>query len=69
MAKRTEFLKGVTEMTVEVLTARIQEDEMRLRKLQFAHAVTPLENPMSIRALGRDISRLKTELRKRQLTA
>jgi large subunit ribosomal protein L29 len=35
--------------------------------MQFAHAITPLENPMSIRALRRDISRLKTELKKRTL--
>ncbi len=31
------------------LKARIQEDELRLKKLQFAHAISPLENPMSIR--------------------
>jgi large subunit ribosomal protein L29 len=66
---KVEFKNSIKEMTIEVLTARILEEEMRLKKLQFAHAVTPLENPMSIRALGRDISRLKTELRKRQLSA
>jgi large subunit ribosomal protein L29 len=38
-----------------------------MKKMQFAHAITPLENPMSIRALRRDISRLKTELKKRAL--
>jgi large subunit ribosomal protein L29 len=69
MAKKTEFLNSVTELTAEALTARINEDEMRLRKLQFAHAVTPLENPMSIRALRKDLARLKTELQKRKLNA
>jgi large subunit ribosomal protein L29 len=42
--------------------ARIQEDELRLKKLEFAHAISPLENPMSIRSLRKDIARLKTKL-------
>ena len=44
------------------LQARIGEDELRLKKLEFAHAISPLENPMSIRSLRKDIARLKTEL-------
>ncbi len=50
------------------LKARIQEDEMRLKKLEFAHVITPLENPMSIRSLRKDLARLKTELKKKSLT-
>jgi large subunit ribosomal protein L29 len=69
MAKKVEFLNSIKEMNIDALKARIVEDEMRLKKLQFAHAVTPLENPMNIRALRRDVSRLKTELRKKQLSA
>lgn len=49
------------------LKARVQEDELRLKKLEFAHAISPLENPMSIRDLRKDVARLKTELRKREL--
>ncbi len=45
------------------LQARIGEDELRLKKLEFAHAISPLENPMSIRSLRKDIARLKTELK------
>ena len=47
------------------LKARIQEDELRLKKLEFAHAISPLENPMSIRSLRKDLARLKTELQKK----
>jgi len=54
-------------MTEADLKARIQEDELRLKKLEFAHAISPLENPMSIRDLRKDVARLKTELRKREL--
>jgi len=53
-------------MNVPDLTARIQEDELRLKKLEFAHAISPLENPMSIRSLRKDVARLKTELQKKK---
>ncbi len=67
MSKRIDFIKGLKDLSDTDLNARIREDELRLKKLEFAHAISPLENPMSIRALRQDIARLKTELRKRQL--
>jgi large subunit ribosomal protein L29 len=69
MSKRIDFVKGVQEMNETDLKARIQEDELRLKKLEFAHAISPLENPMSIRSLRRDVARLKTELKKKALGA
>ncbi len=69
MAKTTDYLKSIKDLNASDLTARIKEDEMRLKKLEFAHAISPLENPVSIRGLRRDIARLKTELRKKQLGA
>ena len=66
MAKKIDFNKGLKDMSEADLKARIQEDELRLKKLEFAHAISPLENPMSIRDLRRDVARLKTELRTRQ---
>lgn len=49
------------------LKARITEDELRLKKLEFAHAIAHIENPLSIRGLRRDLARLKTELKRRAL--
>ena len=69
MAKNLDFVKSLKDMSLTDLKARIQDDELRLKKLEFAHAITPLENPMSIRSLRRDISRLKTELTKKLATA
>ena len=66
MSKKIEFLNSLTGMNEQDLKARIQEDEQRLKKLQFAHGISPLENPMSVRALRKDIARLKTELSKRK---
>ena len=67
MLKKIEFNKGLKDMSAADLNARIGEDEMRLKKLEFAHAISPLENPMSIRDLRKDVARLKTELRKKEL--
>jgi large subunit ribosomal protein L29 len=69
MIKKIEFNKSVKEFTPEDLEARIHEDEVRLKKMTFAHAITPLENPMAIRSLRKDIARMKTELTKRELGA
>ena len=65
--KKVEFNKGLKDLNETDLQARIREDEMRLKKLEFAHVITPLENPMSIRGLRKDVARLKTELQKRKL--
>lgn len=67
MLKKIDFVKSIREMSESDLKARIQEDEMRLKKLEFAHVITPLENPMSIRSLRKDLARLKTELKKKSL--
>jgi large subunit ribosomal protein L29 len=68
MAKeRISFNKGLQDLNVNDLNARIIEDKVRLKRLKFAHAISPLENPMSIRNLRQDIARIKTELKKRSL--
>jgi large subunit ribosomal protein L29 len=62
MSKKVDFVNSLKDQNEVDLKARIQEDELRLKKLEFAHAISPLENPMSIRALRKDIARLKTAL-------
>jgi large subunit ribosomal protein L29 len=69
MAKKTDFLKSIQGLNEADLKARIAEDQLRLKKIEFAHAISPLENPMSIRSLRKDIARLQTELKKRSVTA
>ena len=65
--KKYDFNKGLKDSSVVDLKARIDEDQLRLKKLEFAHTISPLENPMSIRGLRQDIARLKTELKKKEL--
>jgi large subunit ribosomal protein L29 len=67
MSKKADFQKSIHGMNEQDLGMRIIEDELRLKKLQFAHAISPLENPMTIRNLRKDIARLKTEFKKKEL--
>ena len=69
MSKKLDFIKSVHGLNESDLTARIKEDELRLKKLEFAHAISPLESPITIRNLRRDVARLKTELKKKELEA
>ena len=67
MSKTADFKKSIQSLNEQDLHARIKEDELRLKKLEFAHAISPLENPISIRNLRKDLARLKTEIKKQQL--
>jgi len=42
MSKRIDFVTSIKDLGEAELKARIQEDELRLKKLEFAHAITPL---------------------------
>ena len=66
MSKTIDFKKSIQNLNEQDLQGKIKEDEQRLKKLEFAHAISPLENPMSIRNLRREVARLKTELKKKQ---
>ncbi|MBN9350523.1 MAG: 50S ribosomal protein L29 [Chitinophagaceae bacterium] len=66
MSVRNDFMTSLKNMTDEDLKNRINEDELRIKKLKFAHAVSPLENPMSIRQLRKELARTKTEFLKRK---
>lgn len=67
MSKKQDFLTSINGLSAEDLKAKIAEDELRLKKVSFTHTISPLENPVSLRLLRRDIARLKTALRKKEL--
>lgn len=67
MSNKNDFRNSLKEMSEVDLKSKIEEDELRIKKLKFAHAVSPLENPMSIRDVRKDLARLKTQLRTKQL--
>ena len=67
MSKRNDFANSVKDLNETDLAARSKEDELRLKKLKFAHAISPLESPVTIRLLRKDVARLKTALTKKKV--
>ena len=61
--------KEVKEMTSEELVAKLAELKSELFNLRFRQASGQLDNPVSIRTCKRDIARINTEIRARELKA
>ncbi len=57
----------IKDLTTEEIKEKIETEKAALTKMKMNHAVSPLENPMFIRTTRRNIARLMTELRKREL--
>jgi len=57
-----------TELSLDELYELEETEKLRLRKLRFNHAVAALENPLTLRQLRREIARIKTEIRARELS-
>ena len=57
----------INEMSSGELMERLEEEKKQLRKLKMNHAVSPLENPMKIKAYRHTVARIITELHKREL--
>ncbi len=57
----------IIELTTAEIIERISVTKEEYIRMCLNHSVNPLENPMKIRFTRRNIARLNTELRKRQL--
>ena len=49
------------------LVEKLENAVDALNKMKLNHNITPLENPSEIKAARRDIARMQTELRQREL--
>ncbi|SKC88365.1 50S ribosomal protein L29 [Ohtaekwangia koreensis] len=56
---KTTDIKG---LTVTELKEKIGTEKEALRKLQFAHQISSVENPMKLKETRKLIARLSTEL-------
>ena len=60
-------IKEVKELETKELVEKLEAAVDALNKKKINHNVTPLENPSEIKVARRDIARMKTELRQREL--
>ena len=57
----------INELSVKELTERMNAQKELLERLKMNHAISPLDNPMQIKETRRDIARMATELRQREI--
>ena len=57
----------IRDLNADEIGARITQLQEELFRLRFRSATQELENPMLLRTLRKDIARLKTVLREREL--
>ena len=56
------------EFTDPELLDELKQTETQFQKMRFDHAIKGLDNPILLKEVRRDIARLKTEVRKRELS-
>ena len=61
---KTNEIKG---LETKELAEKLETEVAKYNQMKLNHAITPLENPSLIKAARRDIARMKTELRQREL--
>ena len=59
--------KELKELETSELAERMEAEVARYNQMKLNHTISPLENPSQIKAVRRDIARMKTELRQREL--
>jgi large subunit ribosomal protein L29 len=57
----------IKEMTTAEIRENLVEERINYSKMKMAHAISPLENPVSLRLKRKVVARLETELRGREM--
>ncbi|MGB1204679.1 MAG: 50S ribosomal protein L29 [Chitinophagales bacterium] len=65
MAKKKKV--SFRELGQEELIEKLEDETRRLQKLKLNQSITPLVNSNELKFIRRDIARMKTELRAREL--
>jgi large subunit ribosomal protein L29 len=57
----------IIELTTAEIKEKLENGKEEMVRMCLNHSVNPLDNPMKIRYARKNIARLSTELRKRQI--
>ena len=60
-------INEVKELDAKALAEKLEAAKAQLQQMKLNHTIAPLENPSQIKAARRDIARMKTVLRSREL--
>ena len=59
----------IKELSIPELRAQIEASEKAYRELKVAHAISPIDNPSKITKDRKEIARMKTVLRQKEIEA
>ena len=57
----------IRELTLSEIREKIENEENFITKQKLNHAISPLDNPLKIRESRRNLARLKTILKEKQM--
>ncbi len=60
-------IKEITELADKDLREKLEQAVEAYNQMKLNHQISPLENPSQIKSARRDIARMKTVLREREL--
>ena len=63
MAKKENF----KELTAQELQDRLSTEKENLVRLKMTHSISPIDNPLQIKVARRNIARLETLIRQREI--
>lgn len=61
--------KDIQELTTKELHDLLSEEQISLVKMKISHTVSPLDSPSRLKIARKTVARIRTELRKRELTS
>lgn len=59
----------IRELSLKEIQERIENEELFLTKQKLNHTISPLDNPLKLRHSRRNLARLKTILRQKEIDA
>ena len=60
-------VKEINELETKDLNEKLEQAEAQLRQMKLNHQISPLEDSSKLKVMRRDIARMKTVLRQREL--
>ena len=65
--KKKEFNIKLNGLTLEELRQMLNNTQVDLNKMRMSHRTAEIENPVEIRTVRRNVARILTEIKKREL--
>lgn len=61
--------REISELATKELQERLVAEKDNLQKMKINHSVSPLDNPSKIKQTRKNVARINTELRNREINA